>query len=133
MPSKKPRVLIVDDNQGVQILLRVLLNTDHCAVIQATNNDEAKAALLMQPLIDLIILDLKMPGGDGNEFLEWREKNADLNKIPIIVLSGDVSIEEISRQYHIEFFLQKGGHPSLLLEMIQKNLQRRGYVFPLAG
>ena len=57
------------------MLLRVLLNTEHCVAINASNGDEAKAILMAQPWIDLIILDLKMPRSDGASLLVWRKTN----------------------------------------------------------
>lgn len=133
MPLRKLRVLIVDDNQGVQILLRVLLNSQNCNVMQASNVDEARSILLTQPQIDLIISDLKMPGEDGFSFLAWRDSDPHFSKIPIILLSGDVALEHIARQHNIEFYLEKGGHPSELIEMIKSVMQKRGYSFPVTA
>jgi DNA-binding NtrC family response regulator len=62
-----PRVLVVDDEPGVQESLRMLLK-DECRVAIAGSVDEALRALAEEPA-DLVLLDLVMPGRSGFELL----------------------------------------------------------------
>ncbi len=62
-----PRVLVVDDEPGVQESLRMLLKDD-CQVATAGSVDAALDALAREPA-DLILLDLVMPGRSGFDLL----------------------------------------------------------------
>jgi DNA-binding NtrC family response regulator len=83
-----PRVLVVDDEPGVQESLRMLLKED-CEVTTAGNADEALAAV-DQSTPDLVILDLVMPGRSGLEVLtELGERGV---RAPVIVLTATKTV-----------------------------------------
>ncbi|MEE2674073.1 MAG: sigma-54 dependent transcriptional regulator [Myxococcota bacterium] len=83
-----PRVLVVDDEPGVQESLRMLLKQD-CEVVTAGDVDTALAAIEAQ-LPQLILLDLLMPGRNGIELLE-ELADRDL-QIPVIVLTATKTV-----------------------------------------
>ncbi len=62
-----PRVLIVDDEPGIQESLRMLLKQD-CELVTAGDVDAALRVIDEEPP-DLILLDLLMPGRNGIELL----------------------------------------------------------------
>jgi DNA-binding NtrC family response regulator len=64
----QPRILIVDDEQGVRESLRLILK-DRFALTLADSGEAALAALEQQPF-DVVLLDILMPGLDGLEVLE---------------------------------------------------------------
>jgi len=79
-----PRVLVVDDEAGVQESLRMLLKDD-CQVVTAASVDEALRALRQQPA-DLVLLDLVMPGRSGFDLLaEIGERS---HPPPVVVLTA---------------------------------------------
>ena len=79
-----PRVLVVDDEPGVQESLRMLLKDD-CQVVTAGSVDEALQALRREPA-DLVLLDLVMPGRSGFDLLaEIRERS---HPPPVVVLTA---------------------------------------------
>ena len=49
------------------------------------------------PWPDLIVVDLKMPGVNGFDFLAWRKASALFLSIPVIVCSGSSEPEDIKR------------------------------------
>ena len=51
------------------------------------------------PLPRLIVLDLKMPGSSGIDVLRWVRSEPDLCRVPIIVLSGSESEEDMRLAY----------------------------------
>jgi CheY-like chemotaxis protein len=51
------------------------------------------------PLPRLILLDLKMPGSSGMEVLAWVRSHPELNRVPVIVLSGSESEEDMRQAY----------------------------------
>ena len=93
-----PRVLVVDDEPGVQESLRMLLK-EECEVVPAGSVDAA-LALLAEAAPDLILLDLVMPGRSGFDlFAELSQQAA---PPPVIVLSGTrtiaTAVEAIDRK-----------------------------------
>jgi DNA-binding NtrC family response regulator len=82
------RVLVVDDERGVQESLRMLLKGE-CDVAVAGNADEALACVDAAPP-DLVILDLVMPGRSGLELLsELRKRGIDA---PVVVLTATKTV-----------------------------------------
>jgi two-component system, chemotaxis family, response regulator Rcp1 len=53
------------------------------------------------PRPDLILLDLNMPRMDGRELLSWVKSNAQLKKIPVIVLTTSESEADVARAYDL--------------------------------
>ena len=83
-----PRVLVVDDEPGVQESLRMLLKHE-CEVLTAANVDDALRLLAEAPP-DLILLDLVMPGRSGFDlFAELAKQDS---PPPVVVLSGTKTI-----------------------------------------
>jgi DNA-binding NtrC family response regulator len=83
-----PRVLVVDDEPGVQESLRMLLK-EECEVVTA-GSVEAALALLAESPPDLVLLDLVMPGRSGFDLFPAFAQQA--APPPVIVLSGTRTI-----------------------------------------
>ena len=86
-------VLIVDDNPDVAATLAALLRLDGHAATTAGNGHAALTLLELPPPPDVIVLDLRMPGMDGVEFLKRLRGRSEWVKIPVVVVTattGDV-------------------------------------------
>lgn len=84
MTGGQANILIVDDDSGLQETLVDFLEPEGYATISALNVAEARERMAASD-IDLILLDLNMPGGDGLTFAaELRAKSS----VPIIMMSG---------------------------------------------
>ena len=69
MPAKPPKVLVVDDEPQIRVLLKATLGRAGYAVAEASNAREAlNAKSIDKP--DLILLDLGLPDRDGLELVE---------------------------------------------------------------
>jgi DNA-binding NtrC family response regulator len=79
-----PRVLVVDDEPGVQESLRMVLKND-CEVVLASSVEEGLRVLRATPP-DLVLLDLVMPERSGFDLLE--ELSAAPEAPPVVVLTG---------------------------------------------
>lgn len=86
------RILIADDEPEIRDLLRLYLEKDGYEVIEASNGAETLSILQNAALqegkaagIDLVILDIMMPGIDGYRVLRNIREN---NNIPVIMLSA---------------------------------------------
>lgn len=84
MPYRKT-ILLVDDSAVTCEFLYNILKDDY-EILQAKNGRQALDIVKVQPdRISLIFLDLVMPVMDGYEFLNVRQKDEVLSKIPVIV------------------------------------------------
>ncbi|MEZ4386576.1 MAG: ATP-binding protein [Candidatus Krumholzibacteriia bacterium] len=81
------RILVVDDEAHVRLVADGMLRQAHYEVVLAEHGGEALAILADDPgAIDLVVLDMTMPGLTGGEVLERiRELRADL---PVLLSSG---------------------------------------------
>ena len=80
-------VLLVEDNDSVRELIRVLLETEGYEIVEAVDGrDGLSKAEVVRP--DLMILDLMMPGLDGERVLDELSQHSALASIPVLVVSG---------------------------------------------
>ena len=85
------RILVVDDELDMLMLLRMIIedNTDY--EVETTNNPSEALKMVTKNDYDLVITDLKMPGMDGLELCdEVREIDPDL---PLIIITAYGSLE----------------------------------------
>jgi CheY-like chemotaxis protein len=61
--------------------------------------DERAGSGARSPLPSLIVTDLRMPGQSGHDFLAWKQARPKLSRVPVVVLSGSPSADEIERSY----------------------------------
>lgn len=85
MPS---RILVVDDDAPILILMRTLLREFGFEPLTAMSGADAiDAARAHRP--QLILLDKKMPGMNGDEVIRTLRSEPGLENVPILILSGD--------------------------------------------
>jgi DNA-binding response OmpR family regulator len=86
-PVKKKTILIVDDDQVVVQIYREKFQTQGFKVEVADNNGSALHRLKKDP-VNLVILDLCLPGTNGIEVLKNIRSEFDMEALPIIVFSN---------------------------------------------
>jgi DNA-binding response OmpR family regulator len=96
MSQGREKVLVVDDNQDVRDLVVHILSADGFHVFAASNGDDALAILNSNP-VNLVLLDVMMPGKSGLEVLaEIRSgSNKSLRDIPVMMITAKSSTEDI--------------------------------------
>lgn len=83
----KQKVLIVDDTPAnIQILMETL--KDEFAIIAATNGQKALQMAATDPIPDLILLDIMMPGLDGYQVCEKLKADEKTKGIPVIFVTA---------------------------------------------
>ena len=80
---QEKKLLVVDDEADIRIMLKEYLEMEGYQVWTAANADEAEDALKEKP--DLILLDINMPGRDG---ILWCGQVRESVRIPILFLSA---------------------------------------------
>lgn len=91
-----PKVLIIDDDQDINELLSNILKKHFSKIetITATNGFEG-GSLTQEHLPDLIFLDIKMPGIQGDTVCQYIKKKKTIQHIPIIGITGFATPENI--------------------------------------
>lgn len=118
-------ILVVDDEEPIQELLRFNLEKEGYLVCVAKDGQEAlKQVENDQP--DLLVLDLMLPGMDGLEVCRKLRSNPKFQQIPIIMLTAKG--EEIDKVLGLEFgaddYMTKPFSPRELLARIKARLRR---------
>ncbi|MFN5155809.1 MAG: ATP-binding protein [Betaproteobacteria bacterium] len=91
------RVLVVEDNEFNQIVLRDLLQGVGVATSLAGNGVEALARLLSDPPYDLVVMDVQMPGMDGHEATRRIRANPRLQGQVILGMTANATPEDRQR------------------------------------
>lgn len=87
------KMLIIDDMEDSVALLGNIFQKD-CQILTASNGEEGLCLMEEnKDQLDLILLDMAMPGMDGTEFLNHKNEHADTAGIPVIVISPDGGCE----------------------------------------
>lgn len=125
------RIVIADDHAMVRGGLKQIVATtsDIEVVGEATRGDEV-LELLGQPLIDLLLLDMTMPGLSGIELIKrlHEEKPA----LPILILSMHNEVQVVTRALKAgaSGYVIKDSEPEILLLAIRKIAAGGNYIDP---
>lgn len=92
--DKNYKILIVDDAKDTQLLLEFDLTAVGYQV-ECCDSGEQALQTLTETTIDLVLLDMYMPGLSGLETLKLIKSNNDTNKLPVIMLSASNDEDEI--------------------------------------
>ncbi len=93
MVSRRPKILCVDDEVINLELLEALLVPNGYEVIKAANGEEALKKI-KNFSIDLVLLDILMPGMDGFEVCRRIKNDRRYSHIPVVMITGLQSIED---------------------------------------
>ena len=84
---KKETILVVDDEEDILELVRYNLSREGYGVQCAASGEEARG-IITAGNVDLLILDLMLPGMDGLELARRLKGGPDHAELPIIMLSA---------------------------------------------
>jgi len=122
--QRTDRIVVVDDDARIRDLLRRYLTQEGFEVLLAEDS-KALNRILTRETIDLIVLDLMLPGEDGLSICRRLRAANDLT--PIIMLTAKV--EDVDRIVGLEVgaddYLPKPFNPRELLARIHAVLRRR--------
>jgi excisionase family DNA binding protein len=119
--TRKPEILVVDDDARVRYTLRRLLEPENYHIHEAANGAQA-LALLKESVPDIVLLDLNMPGMDGSEVLKEIRENYESLAVIIITASPDGDLMEAAFRYPPVTVLPKPLTQELLLQTLNRFL-----------
>jgi two-component system phosphate regulon response regulator PhoB len=85
--TTSPRILIVEDEEPLSLLLRYNLESEGYAVESAMRGDDAEL-MLKEHIPDLVLLDWMLPGLSGIELCRRLRQRPDTKNLPIILLTA---------------------------------------------
>lgn len=122
--KRAPIVLIVDDNPAIRNVISWSLKLGGYEPIEATNGDEAvtwmEQAACEQHYPAVILLDLAMPGMNGETFLQWLQNTWPAHyPIPSIIIVTAGYADERMLNVHVKQIVTKPFHMRDLLEAVR--------------
>ncbi len=122
---QRAKILVVDDEQNIRKSLKMILEYEGYQFLEAAGGEEAVALIEDNLDLDLVLLDIKMPGRDGLDIL------AEIKQRPfspeVIMISGQGTIQaavEATKLGAFEF-LEKPLHRDRVLLTIRNALNQK--------
>jgi len=124
--SRGGRILVVDDEPHIRRVLDAMLGNEGFDVVLASEGAEALRAV-MAGHIDLVILDLLMPGASGLEVLAKIRSDPSVADTPVIILTakGQDADREAAFAGGADDFMTKPFSPKKLVARIREILGAR--------
>ena len=116
-------VLVADDHAGIRQLIRSLLIPQY-EVVEAQNGTEA-LALLAARTIDVLVVDLDMPGPSGHDVCNWVRADERFLGIGIIMLTGS-HLKLALTDFQVDVLLQKPSGIRSVRTAVESLLARPG-------
>lgn len=127
LPAFKPlaTALVVDDDEDLVYLLRLMLLRDGFIVHTALNGRDAKEFVKNSPPTDIVITDLMLPYLSGFELIEQIREHPGWKHVPVIVLSGKVTEADVVRSLDLgaNDYVTKPYNPQELRARLQRHLK----------
>jgi CheY-like chemotaxis protein len=118
--SEPKRILVVDDDRAIRMLLSDALDLEGYVVTTASNGAEALARMDGDELPDAIVLDLMMPVMDGRTFLQHCHAEARFAGTPVVVLSASHNLTELARELGARACMAKPFDIDVLLAVVNR-------------
>ena len=115
------RILVVDDSLTVRMSLVEVLEAAGYETAPCATLAEARRAIATTS-IALAILDVRLPDGDGIDFLNELRQSADREQLPILVLSTEAEVRDRVRGMHTgaNDYVGKPYDPELVLARVRQ-------------
>ena len=119
------KILVVDDMEINRELLREILEEDY--IVETTEDGEKALTVLRQRHNETaaLLLDLRMPNKDGFAVLEEMRENGWINKIPVLIISGEhaVEVENQCFELGVSDFIHKPFEVSIVKNRVRNAIE----------
>jgi DNA-binding response OmpR family regulator len=122
--EKKVTILIVEDDKFLRELLVRKLDGEGLNTLTAVDGNEA-LKVVKENVVQIILLDLILPGMDGFDVLKEIKADANTAKIPVIILSNLGQKEEVEKGLKLganDYMIKAHFTPDEIVEKIKKVL-----------
>jgi DNA-binding response OmpR family regulator len=124
--KKSGRILIVDDDPDAREILSRLLTGEGYECLTAEGGEQCLEVARSEP-VDVILLDVMMPGMDGIQVCDQLRADANLRSIPVILLTArdDISTRAQGMERGVSEYLTKPVNKRELFTRVQSQLHSR--------
>ena len=120
----KPMVLVVDDEPVARQSLSDILRLEGYTVSSAPNGQAAVEFVRTHP-VDLMVVDLRMPGMDGLEVIQVINQVSPETEVILLTAHGSIETAVQALRLRIHDYLLKPALPPQILASVKKGLARR--------
>ena len=114
------KLLLLEDENVIRKQLTLLLERNNYEVVAATNMDEAQA--LYPESFDVILADIRLPGRDGNQILNYSEQ------VPVIMMTSYASVRSAVESMKLgaaDYISKPFDHDELLMTIARSLRENR--------
>ena len=120
------KVLIVDDNRASRDLMRAILKTVRCDIIEAAHGQEA-LELVRRERPKLVLMDVDMPGLSGLAVVKKIREDASFADLPVVAVTAFAMERDVERGLAAGFtaYVTKPVRAALLRQQVHQLLGMR--------
>jgi len=122
--ERKAKILVVDDEENIRKSLKMILEYEGYTFLEASSGEEALSILDETVDVDLVFLDVKLPGMDGLEVLTEVKKRPVSPEVIVISGHGTISNAVEATKLGAFEFLEKPLHRDRVLLSIRNALNQ---------
>ena len=120
----KSNILVVDDEPVARQSLTDILKLEGF-LVQSVPNGQAAVEHIRTHAVDLMVVDLKMPGMDGLEVIQVVNQTSPDTEIILLTAHGSIESAIQALRLRIHDYLLKPASPAQILSSVKKGLGRR--------
>lgn len=120
----KSNILVVDDEPVARQSLTDILKLEGY-LVSAAANGQAAVEHIRTHAVDLMVVDLKMPGMDGLEVIQVVNQTSPETEIILLTAHGSVETAIQALRLRVHDYLLKPASPAQVLASVKKGLDRR--------
>ena len=124
--SEQWRILVVEDDEQINLSIVNSLRKDGY-LIQGVRSGAEAIRMLWSEEFDVVIGDLKTPGADGFELLQWLRAFRPGTRMVMIAAAGSASTRAQALEAGVVSYLEKPLNLHLLKEELRRLLQQTGF------
>ncbi len=120
------KILIVDDERDIVKALMIRLQANGYEVVAAFDGAQG-IFMANKEMPDLVIIDIRMPAGDGFSVVEELKQSDRTHRIPVIFLTGspERNAEERAMGLGARFYIKKPYDSEELLDAVKRAMEKR--------
>jgi DNA-binding response OmpR family regulator len=116
------RALVVEDDAAIRFLLRFILDQAGYGIVEAIDGDAAAEAIARGADVDVVLLDIQLPGIDGLTLLARLRADPRWNAVPVLMLTAHGSEAQVTAALDAgaDDYLGKPFDPGDLLDRLRR-------------
>ena len=114
-------IQIIEDDEAIRDVIEYILQQSDYEVTVASNAKEFKINLF-NTLPDLILMDVRLPDGNGLQLCRKLKQSIETKNIPVIIMSANASAKESKEVAIADDFIAKPFDLDDLIKIIEKHL-----------